>query len=924
MKSLKNAIIALTLSSSLVLFSGCDMLDGILNSLESSSGNAETATKYSVRFVTYSGAENLDTTYEEGDEITLPTPTRENFNFAGWYDNSSFEGSTVTKITTSDTGDKTFYALWSAKTYNITLNFNGGSSDQIVETYTYNTSVTLPYSVEKVGYTFGGWYADSAYKGEVVTSIAKGESGDKQFWAKWSANSYNIVYTLNGGTLSGNAATSYTYGTETPLLTPEREGYTFVGWYYGGERLTSISAESIGDINLSAEWEKIPAKSYGITYNLCGGTLEGEVTSYTEGTTLTLATPQREHYNFVGWSSTEDGTELVSQISQTDSGNKTFWAVWEAESYSVTLNLDGGALAENLISYTYGNGVTLPTPTKSGYTFVGWYDNQSFTGEKVTQISKTDFGNKEYFAKWKQNSTINITAISGYDEGAYVEFDTLSGVSNYSVYYKSESQSAYTKLESELVRIKGNTVRADVVGISSGTYSFKIVADGTTQLSESVSVTAYDRSGYAHFGATSAVGAYNNDGTPKSNAQIIYVNEATKNTVSVKFGKTTYTGIANILSNLSKAQTPVIIRVLGQISAATWNRIEYKTSSKTEITPDDVVGANGKTLSKKNWTQADLISGGYNTLNTSVYSELKGLSSTIKYDSTKGEFDSCWNNCSISGAENVTLEGIGTDAELFQWGLTWGKCNSIEVRNLTFDDYTEDACSFEGSENSTTVDGFNSQRIWVHNNTFNEGINYWDVCNEQDKHEGDGATDFKKCSYITISYNHYYKNHKTGLIGGGDTQTTANVTFHHNFYDSCVSRLPLSRQANMHMYNNYYYNSTGTNMSIRAGGYAFIENCYFENANTPIETKTGDGKAGVAKIYGCVFTGKKLSTTDSNLHVVTDRTAKVSNDNIFNKNFDTDSSAFYYNSTTKKTEVSLLSSAEQAKVDCKAKSGVLR
>jgi pectate lyase len=420
------------------------------------------------------------------------------------------------------------------------------------------------------------------------------------------------------------------------------------------------------------------------------------------------------------------------------------------------------------------------------------------------------------------------------------------------------------------------------------------------------------------------VGGYNDDGTPKSNAQIIYVTESTKNTVSAKIGSTTRTGIANILKNLGDSKVPVIIRVVGRITAATWNKIEYKTTSTTQITPDKVVGINGVALSKNNWTQADLIAGGYNTLNTTKYSELIGLSSNIKYDSSKDEFDSCWNNCSIQNASNVTLEGIGTDAEIFQWGLTWGKCNNIEVRNITFDDYTEDACSFEGSTNSTTVDGFNSQRLWVHNCTFNEGINYWDVCNEQDKHEGDGATDFKKCSYVTISYNHYYKNHKTGLIGGGDSQTTANVTFHHNFYDSCVSRLPLSRQANMHMYNNYYYNSTGTNMSIRAGGYAFIENCYFENANIPIETKTGDSKRGVAKIYGCVFVGKNLSTTDTNLHVVTDRTESVDNDNIFNKTFDTDSSAFYYNSTTKKTEVTYLSSATQAKTDCKAKAGVLK
>ena len=94
----------------------------------------------------------------------------------------------------------------------------------------------------------------------------------------------------------------------------------------------------------------------------------------------------------------------------------------------------------------------------------------------------------------------------------------------------------------------------------------------------------------------------------------------------------------------------------------------------------------------------------------------------MNYDNgEKKEFDSCWNNCPIgtgstSGkfAQNVTLEGIGTSAGLFQWGITWKYAESIEVRNLTFDDYNEDACSFEGNTNSTTFDGFDSNRIWLH------------------------------------------------------------------------------------------------------------------------------------------------------------------------------------------------------------------
>ncbi len=246
--------------------------------------------------------------------------------------------------------------------------------------------------------------------------------------------------------------------------------------------------------------------------------------------------------------------------------------------------------------------------------------------------------------------------------------------------------------------------------------------------------------------------------------------------------------------------------------------------------------------------------------------------------------------------------------------MTWKSCSSIEIRNITFDDYTEDACSFEGSTNTTytgmAVDKFNSNRLWVHHNTFNEGKNYWDVCAEQDKREGDGATDFKRCAYVTIAYNHYYNNHKTGLIGSDDNVFTANVTFHHNFYDRCNSRLPLGRQANMHMYNNYYYKSSGTNMSLRSGAYALIEYCRFENAKNPIQTQLGKKEITLngnkvkldayVKLYNCNFIEDelkeeyRLNTQAYNIVVAQTRADKIENQNIYDDQFDIDENKFYY------------------------------
>lgn len=937
----KKAIIAVILSLSVLTTSACGVF-----------GESSTPS-YTVNLVLNGGAvDSKLESYTEGKEVTLPVPVRENFDFVGWYESSDVSGETVASISSSDTGDKTFYAKWSPKTYSVDIEANGGTVSEALTSYVYMTGATLPQA-EKTGYTFGGWFANEACTGNAVTAISATDSGNKSYYAKWTANVYDVTLVLNDGQIENNI-TSYTYGTRTELGEPARKGYRFLGWYgeasFGGERITEISATDTGNKSFYAKWEE----AYGnVTLHANGGTLPNDLTQYQEGFVTDLPVPVKNYYDFGGW---YDNAELngtsFGAIPETATGDVELWAEWTAKKYKVTLEHCGGA-SGGLTEYTYGTGAALPTATRQGFTFDGWFTQQT-GGTRVTQISASDYGDKTFYAHWTEtlSTDIAISACAGYNEGIYVEFPKIKNVSDsaYSVEYKmhSEGDDKYVAVDKQLIRVNSstNTVRADIVGIAAGAYDIVVKAGTLTPaVKTNISVTAHDRSGYAHFNATSGVGGYNDDGTPKSGAIIVYVDEATKNSVQAKLGSTTYTGIVNILKNLSKSSKPVIIRFVGTVSAATWSTIEYNTGDDIgvkHITPDDVInktpGTNGAKLSKQNYTQKQLYDGGFNTYNTSVASRLDNLEGTLKYDSSKKEFDSCWNDCQISEANNVTLEGIGTDAGLFQWGLTWKKSNSIEVRNLTFKDYTEDACSFEGDTSVTNADNFNSKRIWLHNNTFNIGMNYWDVCNEQDKHDGDGSTDFKGTSYVTISYNHYIKTHKTGLIGGGDSHKSANITFHHNYYQQCKSRLPLARQANMHMYNNYYYKSTDTNMSIRAGGYAFIEACYFENAVNPVVTQDYNVKnsdnvviatyRGVVKLYGCTFieTGVdskyRLNTAAYNITVASSRTQTVTNDNVFNKTFDTDSNAFYYENG--KTKASLLTSAAQAKTDCLNMAGVLK
>lgn len=415
---------------------------------------------------------------------------------------------------------------------------------------------------------------------------------------------------------------------------------------------------------------------------------------------------------------------------------------------------------------------------------------------------------------------------------------------------------------------------------------------------------------------------------------LIYLTEANKNNVDGK-GKS----IAQYLATFKQGDvtkmgnsTPIVIRVIGTVGSATWNLKKYSKGS-SNLTEDKIVGINGEQLPKNsNTTQDELIKGGYNTLNyypAKLGGDVKcdpinGLNSKCKYSS--GEYDSCWNDCSVQNVKDITVEGVGEDAEIFQWGFTFKNCNSVEVRNLRFWDYTEDACSFEGSENSTTLEGFKHKYFWLYHNTFDIGINYWDVCPEQDKGDGDGSTDYKYLAYATLSYNRYNNTHKTGLIGGGDSARTACVTFHHNFYNSCDQRCPLGRQANMHMYNNYYKNYGLYAISVRAGAYVFVENCVFESnskGNPPIELVKGSNGTPSCKVINSTMNKSiKNGVGTAYLYNGNDRSKQITCDNDYGNNFDTNAELFYYKNG--QSDVTEMLATDKVKTEIPEVAGVMK
>ena len=305
---------------------------------------------------------------------------------------------------------------WTVPTYAVTLHANGGTinSGNVTE-YTYGVGATLPTDVTRTGYTFKGWYDNENLTGFPVTAIGDTETGNKEYWAKWEANTYTVTLNTNGGTINSGNVTGYTYGVGATLPTADDmtyTGYTFKGWY-DNEGLTGFPVTAISDTETGNKeyWAKWEANAYTVTLNTNGGTINsGNVTGYTYGVGATLPTADDmtyTGYTFKGWYDNEGLTGFpVTAISDTETGNKEYWAKWEANAYTVTLNANGGTInSGNVTGYTYGVDATLPTDvTRTGYTFKGWYDNENMTGNPVTAISNTETGNKEYWAKWEANT----------------------------------------------------------------------------------------------------------------------------------------------------------------------------------------------------------------------------------------------------------------------------------------------------------------------------------------------------------------------------------------------------------------------------------------------------------------------------------------------------------------------------------------
>ena len=351
--------------------------------------------------------------YDGTKDVTLPTPTKDGYTFLGWYESADFSGTKVEKIAAGSTGDKTFYAKWEEvvvdeDTYTITYELNGGKLSGQKTTYTEADEVVL-VAPTFAGYEFAGWYESADFSGSKVEKIVAGSTGNKTFYAKWTLVEYTIFYELNGGSVEGAVDKYDVESEDIVLVAPTKDGYTFLGWYekadFSGSKVEKIVAGSTGNKTFYAKWESNEVEddgTYEIKYVIYGGSMVNATYTYDGTEEVLMPTVLRVGYNFKGWYDNANFTgSKVEKIAVGESGDKTFYAKWQASVYSIVYNLDGGELENPQTSYTIEDLVVLPTPTKPGHEFLGWFDNAELEGEPVTEIAKGNTGKYEFFAAWE-------------------------------------------------------------------------------------------------------------------------------------------------------------------------------------------------------------------------------------------------------------------------------------------------------------------------------------------------------------------------------------------------------------------------------------------------------------------------------------------------------------------------------------------
>ena len=471
--------------------------------------------------------------------------------------------------------------------------------------------------------------------------------------ANWVLGTDRYCYTLvleNEALVANNSELAYTKGLKFTAGAPadKSEGKAKVRLNYGSSRL-ELNGNGVSLI--------IPSLKAGQKVTVSCKTGSTSTARCLDAANLTsvsgsFGTPTKDQVTNVG-TVTADGDVVL----KTNGGGMNIYSI-KVETVGGGSTVTPGSTDKITNAVARNSKVNqMYVTTKSGdvkYYNTADLTSVKFEGDKAIIAPKSGAENDEYdasvqaisFAKKADQGesgdvdnpagVIQITEAKGWQESAYLKWTPFEGASSYNVYVDDK------KIDAQLIRQYKSYYRADVLGLKAGTYSVKVVpvnAEGTeiagANTASNLVVKSYNREGFAHF-KYAGVGAYNNDGTLKAGAKVLYITAKTAKTVSttVNTGKSeTITGLQSIIDAYSKGKdkTPIAFRIIGKVSL----------------------------------------------------SDLDHISSSAEGLQIKG------------ATMNMTFEGVGDDATVYGFGFLLREAESVEFRNFAIMRCLDDAMSLD-------------------------------------------------------------------------------------------------------------------------------------------------------------------------------------------------------------------------------------
>jgi len=461
--------------------------------------------------------------YEKGDVFgELPEPTRVGYTFKGWYD--ALDVIIDPKAVVEKSG--TIYAKWEANTYKVKLNPSGVTMPAVdgwtLEDGFYTRLIkydslygTLP-TLSKTGYEFAGWYLTNGIKVESDTTLQI--PSDHVITAKFVPLKLTITFDYNDNGVTSDTTKEVDYDSpygNLPVAT--RYGYDFDGWYNSSNQI--VTSETIvkvlSDETLVAHWT---AKKYTVTFKYNNGTADTTKEVTFDSPYGELPKPTRLGYTFNGWASLQ-GEPVTSDTIYKHGDNQTLYGQWGNGNYVATLDPNGGTLTTLTLNVYYDKAYgEIPTPTRTGYDFLGWYLN----GTKVdssTIVNVAD--NHTLVAEWRlktftvtfkyndgvtADTTKTVTYSKTYGTlpvaeranycflgwyttgGVKVEATTEYYLENDTTLYASWAEAYYLVLNASSAEVGYAQTIYDALGLAQDGYTIKQVRDNTLNLTEPLTI----------------------------------------------------------------------------------------------------------------------------------------------------------------------------------------------------------------------------------------------------------------------------------------------------------------------------------------------------------------------------------------------------------------------------------------------------